>query len=218
MIPENSDLQRKTFTLCSYFQVLTPHVCAKSESGSSSGFIIFYTLSPYLILNAAVKFKMAVLPRWLESWTSGCSPEKKSPFIWKKKKNFLKRKIQSWVASQPGEERGQKARWLDGERNGGWEKMAGFRSQKPQVGKTSLCLWRRVGGQGMTQSMHVCLCVRHCQSRLKHICRSRRKTGLRMKIHILQNHLVTASTGKTAKPKLSAWSKTLLCNWVGWIV
>lgn len=45
------------------------------------------------------------------------------------------------------------------ERNGGCDKVVGSRSQKPQVGKASLCFWRRVGGQGMTQFIDVYVCV-----------------------------------------------------------
>lgn len=79
----------------------------------------------------------------------------------KKNKTLKQKKCKAGLISQPDEERERKKSQMIGRREKWWlrEKMAGSRSQKPQVGKTSLCYWRRVGEQSMTQPVYVYVCV-----------------------------------------------------------
>lgn len=178
------------------------------------------TCSQNFIPNAAVKFKMAeVLPSWgsLRLLGGNCfflsplfdlnlvlrnPPKKKSFFPWEKRDlktetynrwGMRTEKPDDWTDRW----KEAKRRWLaPGVRSHRWA-----RRPSASGGVLEDRAWR---------SLCACVCVRvwRCQSLLKHICRSRRNTGPRARIHMFPDHLVTASKPKAAKQVISTTVKS----------
>lgn len=153
MIP-NTDPQSNTFVI-SYINLPSSlQLCFIKLSVNAFNHhllpLYYISYNPNFITKRAFKSKMAdVLPLWRcprllwESLSSQPSAtwvlnfwilfRAKIPLPYK----YLTQKLVK-LGNQM-RKKGGEARWLEGERNGGWEKMAGSRSQKPQVGKSSLC-------------------------------------------------------------------------------